>query len=345
MIRQDGSHLNHLMISFSWQIDNDGSKSIDVIELLEFYGHAGLDKSSLHNLLMLCGYDDGAIHDIYGRAGLLSASVSSVATSYRSFDHQGEIPNVEGGIKSSYALSKVPDKVRRAQMLRQRQRAHFLQRMAEDDDEGKGVGGHITAETSYESSAGAKGRLRGPRGADQSSSAPEDSDKWSISDSMTSSDGITLRNSIFERSLAWLDSELQSQTSGATSTTSRGHSRGQVAISASVGIRASAHFTPSPPSDREGGGSLVASPRVQREARGRRRRGEGPSNVRSANSNAVVASDTTRSRDRGHRERGVMLVSAGGDYTVFPGPSEASLLGGSGRNGRINDWEFRPPQR
>jgi len=69
------------------QIDNNDSKSIDLTELLEFYGHLDLEKDKLHGLLMLCGYDEDAIQIIYGRAGLLSEQLSehsaSVSTSAR----------------------------------------------------------------------------------------------------------------------------------------------------------------------------------------------------------------------------------------------------------------------
>lgn len=57
-------------MAFGW-LDNNNSKSIDLCELLDFYGHLGFgsgaseeDKNKLKNLLVLCGYEDRAIrHD------------------------------------------------------------------------------------------------------------------------------------------------------------------------------------------------------------------------------------------------------------------------------------------
>eukprot|EP00960_Hanusia_phi_P022564 667515-Hanusia_phi.AAC.1 len=50
------------------RIDNDGSKTIDLTELLGFYGHLSLDPLELRNLLSLCGYDEATIELIFGRA-------------------------------------------------------------------------------------------------------------------------------------------------------------------------------------------------------------------------------------------------------------------------------------
>jgi len=106
------------------QIDNDGSKTIDLTELLEFYGHLGLGKDKLRNLLILCGYNHTAIRDIFGRAGLMSASVSSLSSADLTVDAAwGE----EAG---RTALSQVSQDTRRAEMLRKKKREHFLKRMA-----------------------------------------------------------------------------------------------------------------------------------------------------------------------------------------------------------------------
>ena len=105
-------------------IDNDGSKTIDLTELLEFYGHLGLEKSNLTNLLMLCGYNADAIRDIFGRAGLMSASVSSLSSmTEHEIDHDWQGVN---------AVSQVSREQRRAEMLRKKKREHFLRRMADE---------------------------------------------------------------------------------------------------------------------------------------------------------------------------------------------------------------------
>ncbi len=66
------------------QIDNDGSKTIDLSELLHFYGHLMLPTSELRNLLTLCGYKEEAVYLILGRAGLLSGSSFSDISSHSS---------------------------------------------------------------------------------------------------------------------------------------------------------------------------------------------------------------------------------------------------------------------
>ena len=129
----------------------------------------------------------------------------------------------------STALSRVPEQVRRAQTRGPEQRQKFLDRLAQDDFAGdsevsQGIG-----------TGGQAGRGTG------SSDMGVNEDEWQQTDwqSMSSSDGLShLRNSIFEKSLAWLDHEMQSQPSRASSASE------QIAISASIGIRANAHFSP-----------------------------------------------------------------------------------------------------
>jgi Tfp pilus assembly protein PilF/Ca2+-binding EF-hand superfamily protein len=105
------------------QIDNDGSKTIDLSELLEFYGHLNMEKTQLSSLLMLCGYDSRAIRLIFGRAGMLSASVSSVSSVEVDVDINWA-PGADG------ALTQVSREARRAEMLRKKKRELFLKRMA-----------------------------------------------------------------------------------------------------------------------------------------------------------------------------------------------------------------------
>ena len=105
------------------QIDNDGSKTIDLSELLEFYGHLNMQKTQLSSLLMLCGYDSRAIRLIFGRAGMLSASVSSVSSVEVDVDINWA-PGANG------ALTEVSREARRAEMMRKKKREAFLRRMA-----------------------------------------------------------------------------------------------------------------------------------------------------------------------------------------------------------------------
>jgi len=107
------------------QIDNDGSKTIDLSELLEFYGHLGLERSQLNNLLMLCGYNAAAIRLIFGRAGMMSESVSSVSSVEVDID-------VNWAADTNGAVSQVSREARRAEMLRKKKRELFLKRMADE---------------------------------------------------------------------------------------------------------------------------------------------------------------------------------------------------------------------
>lgn len=62
-----------LQLAFG-KLDLDKSKSIDVMEILGYYGHLGQDKTHLQSLLMLCGYDGAGIRKIFLRARALSGS-------------------------------------------------------------------------------------------------------------------------------------------------------------------------------------------------------------------------------------------------------------------------------
>ena len=62
-----------LQLAFG-KLDLDKSKSIDVMEILGYYGHLGQDETHLQSLLMLCGYDGAGIRKIFSRARKLSGS-------------------------------------------------------------------------------------------------------------------------------------------------------------------------------------------------------------------------------------------------------------------------------
>ena len=112
-----------------------------LVQLLEFYGHLDLEREKLRGLLLLCGYDDDGINAIFGRAGLLSVSVSSQAplstVTPSHFSVQGSAAAMgstsaydSGEDKTEAALDTIPEKARRAQMTRQKQRETFLKRMS-----------------------------------------------------------------------------------------------------------------------------------------------------------------------------------------------------------------------
>ena len=106
------------------RIDNDGSKTIDITELLGSYGHHGLSKPELKNLLLLCGYDEDAIYNMFGRAGLLSASASALSSSV-----SGTLTSTShgwGGESGTDVVMKLPSETRRAQTIHRKQRELFL---------------------------------------------------------------------------------------------------------------------------------------------------------------------------------------------------------------------------
>jgi hypothetical protein len=359
-IRAENGTRKNYQLHFG-QIDNDRSKTIDITELLAFYGHLDLEKENLKLLLGLCGYDAEGIHVILGRAGLLSEGLTS-ASSFQSLQSSSEISVANSGMYSSAqsgaqsdvctALSKVPDEAKRAKVIRQKQRQQFLERMEREDHPipragagqeqvapigGKGGQKIRARERTSEHLKGAGGGV----GAGCKRDGGDDDDWLQVSASISSGDGFSLRNSIrnsvsgtniFERSLAWLDDELLSHSAVP--------SRGE-AISASVGIRASAFY--SPPEVRAQG---AESERAGRRALEGRRLSVGDRGGRDGGGQGKEGQSGKRfagsggSKKRG--ERGLLVMGAGGgsgpQYTVFSGPSEALL-----HSGAINDWEFRPP--
>jgi len=298
------------------KIDHDHSKTIDLMEMLGYYGHLGLERTQLHSLLLLCGYEGEAIRAIYQRSGVLSGSYSATSEVHSPALGSGvssaTLPVDSSNSMFSTALSTVP--ARRAHARGPTQRQEFLDRMKHDELAGdpavtENIGGH-------------DGRTA--RGSNRDTDV-------NASQSMSSSDGLShLRNSIFEKSLAWLDHEMQSQSSQASPAPS-----GQIAISASVGIRASAHYTP-PPVDGVGParGRMGKSAGGQGDRRnvrdGSKSNGEGVGRV-------PPSSSTQKSRDGR-----VLVMGAGGrsEYTVLKSKTAKLLQPGS-----IDDWEFRPPSR
>lgn len=218
---------------------------------------------------------------------------------------------------NSTALSRVPEQVRRAQTRGPEQRQKFLDRLAQDDFAGdsevpQGIG-----------TGGQAGRVTGSSNLGVNENERQQTD-WQ---SMSSSDGLShLRNSIFEKSLAWLDHEMQSKPSRASSASE------QIAISASIGIRANAHFSP-----RVADGVRPARARGIEPGKGNRRTPEDRliSN-RGDGGRVAPSSSAPKSRDRS-----VLVMGAGGrnEYTVFNGKAAQTSL----QAGVINDWEFRPP--
>ena len=343
-----------LQLAFG-KLDLDKSKSIDVMEILGFYGHLRQDKSHLQSLLMLCGYDGAGIRKIFSRARKLSGSdpqtsasssrqssangtdsenVPFIVTLYSQYSRaltfqtfspgsgtsSHVLPVSSGNGMYSTALSRVPEQVRRARTRGPEQRQKFLERLAHDDfagdsevPEGTGIGGHA-------------GRGTGSSNMGVNEDERQQTD-WQ---SMSSSDGLSrLRNSIFEKSLAWLDHEMQSQPSRASSASE------QIAISASIGIRANAHFSPRAADGvrpaRARGGDRLTQGNGNRRTSGDRLIGN-----RGAGGRVSPSSSAPKSRDRR-----VLVMGAGGrnEYTVFNGKAAQTSL----QAGVINDWEFRPP--
>lgn len=142
------------------------------------------------------------------------------------------------------------------------------------------------------------------------------SQRWSkVSESMSSSNGASLRSSIsiraadiFDRSLAWLDEELLSRSPMQSSSgPDPGHSG---AVSASVGVKALTHFS-----------------KGKKMAKGLGGYGGG------SRANGAGGRDDAGGSDRHRHLNG---EGANGSYTRFPGPSEASLKGGT-----FEEWEYQ----
>lgn len=153
-------------------------------------------------------------------------------------------------------------------------------------------------------------------------------ERWSkVSESMSSSNGASLRSSIsiraadiFDRSLAWLDEELDSHSNDVmqSSSSKPGSNYSSSAVSASVGVKAYAHYSDkrtvkgkeNPPVSRQTRAHPVG---LQGNGAGRGREGAGE-----------------RDRNRAQNRYG-----GEGSYTKYPAPSEAIL-----KSGAFEDWEY-----
>ena len=372
------------------RIDNDGSKTIDITELLGSYGHHGLSKPELKNLLLLCGYDEEAIQNMFGRAGLLSASASALSSSVS--ETLSSTSHGWGGESGMDVVMKLPSETRRAQTIHRKQRELFLERMrqAEEDERGRS-GGENEADTFLDAhrrpvddaageerlsqwrrrslegdtanlgeQAGREERLsqwrrrsleRDVRGEEKSRNADRLSTKSDSSQPpLIESDGRSLRNSVQEggetvwgRSLAWLDRELQvplgcpvaawqtpymrkycnaschyvSVLTGMLGISMQSERRASSSVSASIGLRSLA-------------------PHPSRKGRGRER---GQEDGKFASENVHMSSNGKDGRgSKGYGRVGEEQKS----YRVFAGPSEASL---SLQGGAIDDWEYSFPDR
>lgn len=153
-------------------------------------------------------------------------------------------------------------------------------------------------------------------------------ERWSkVSESMSSSNDASLRSSIsiraadiFDRSLAWLDEELDSHSNSVLQSSSSrpGSSYSSSAVSASVGVKAYAHY-----SDKrtvKGKGNPPVSQQTRAHAGGLR--GNGARRIR----------ESAGERDRNRAQNG---YGGEGAYTMYPAPSEAML-----KSGAFEDWEY-----
>jgi hypothetical protein len=242
------------------------------------------------------------------------------------------LPVSSGNGMNSTALSRVPEQVRRAQTRGPEQRQKFLDRLAQDEFAGDSE--VLTLQEIHDFAGDSEvpqgigtGEQAGRGTGSSNMGVNEDERQQTDWQSMSSSDGLShLRNSIFEKSLAWLDHEMQSNPSRASSASE------QIAISASIGIRANAHFSP-----RVADGVRPARARGSEPGK-RNRRTPGDKLISNRGDGGRVAPSSSAPKSR---DRSVLVMGVGGrnEYTVFNGKAAQTSL----QAGVINDWEFRPP--
>jgi len=122
------------------------------------------------------------------------------------------------------------------------------------------------------------------------------------------------------------------------------HKHTATAISASVGIRAAAFYGPS--DQHQSKGRKGRQERSEEEEKSLSRSGVVGVGAKDGRKGGRQGKNTcyTEGVDNGGRGSRVLAAGSGGGggvgYTVFSGPSEASL---SLHAGAIRDWEFRPP--